>query len=129
MARHASRGDNSQSHSGDEGSVVVTGADDRCVRVWCSSSSSSDRWQLLHTLRAHDGRVWGVDCIIATDGGILVASCGEDGRCCVWGEAGGQVLANEVIIGGGGGGDVWAVEFGQGGALVVFACGDGTARY
>ena len=76
----------------------------------------------------HDGRVWGVDAITAADGAVFVASCGEDGRCCLWGRGGGQLLANEVIMGGGGGGDVWALEFQEGGGQVVFACADGTAR-
>jgi WD40 repeat protein len=116
---------------------VVTGADDRCVRVWSSSSSSSsssrDRWQLLHTLRGHDGRVWAVDAIFAPSSlsagaTVLVASCGEDGRCCVWNGTGGQMLVDENIRGGGGGGDAWALGFDRGGARVVFACGDGTVR-
>ena len=128
IARPASHVSHRTSRDSDEGCVVVTGADDRCVRVWSCSSSSRDRWQLLHTLRGHDGRVWAVDAIVSARARTLVASCGEDGRCCVWNGTGGQMLVDENIRGGGGGGDAWALGFDRGGARVVFACGDGTVR-
>jgi WD40 repeat protein len=124
----------------DEGCVVVTGADDRCVRVWCggvhcSGGSSGARWQLLHALHVHEGRVWGVDALILArgsdggcGGGVFVASCGEDGRACIWGNGGDQLLSNEVIRGGGGGGDVWGLQFCLDGSQLFLACGDSTVR-
>jgi WD40 repeat protein len=111
--------------------VVVTGSDDRCVRVWrgdSSSSSSSSDWQLLHILRVHDGRVWAVDAIFApcadsTSGGVLLASSGEDGRCCIWGETGSTLLWSEVITG-----DVRGLQFCAEGRQVFVSCEDSTVR-
>ena len=148
IARHQSRvTSHTSSQFFDEGSVVVTGSDDRCVRLW-HGSGGGKLWQLLRRLCVHEGRVWGVSAIIlpqvtttttttnsstfTSNNNILVASCGEDGRCCIWDSAGEHLLSNEIISGGGGGGggggDVWALEFAGSGSEVFFACGDGTVR-
>lgn len=154
FARHQTCGvSRAPTHCVDDGCVVVTGSDDRCVRVW-HGSGGSGRWQLLRRMCVHEGRVWGVGAIIlprfssssssstttatanssslTANNEILVASCGEDGRCCIWGSSGEHLLSNEIISGGGGGGggggDVWALDFVGSGSEVFFACGDGTVR-
>jgi len=130
IARHALPGANHPPPAPcDGGCVVVTGADDRSVRVWCGGGGGGAPWQLLRVLHGHEGRVWGVDAVILSRGcGVVVASCGEDGRACIWGNGGQQLLANEVIRGGGGGGDLWGLQFCRNGSHLFLACGDGTVR-
>eukprot|EP00979_Chaetoceros_neogracilis_P003685 scaffold654_cov253-Chaetoceros_neogracile.AAC.9 len=64
-------------HYGQNGEYLTSCSFDGTAKVW-----STRNWELLSTLRGHEGKVMGVDVLDGTDAGIV--TCGYDKTMKIW---------------------------------------------
>lgn len=73
------------------GKRLATASSDRSVRIHSISGGQNgqEQYQLIATLKGHEGPVWAVDWSHPKYGSLL-ASCAYDGKVLVWKEEHGQ---------------------------------------
>merc|ERR1712203_522361 len=64
-----------------DGKSIATGDMQGTVRIWQESLASADRWQVVSSIRGHEGRVWSVAW--SEDSGRLISG-GNDGYARIW---------------------------------------------
>lgn len=101
--------------------LLITTSDDRSVKVWQLSSSTSHCWTLspLRTFFGHTGRVF--RCHLLDNGHLL--SAGEDGQLCLWHATSGTLLARQPM-----GAALWHIDYDPVTATAFVAAADGNCK-
>ena len=74
-------------HNGVVTRVLISCSDDRTIKIWNVSDSTSTGDKLLASVMGHASRIWGVDILPSasqTEAGLLFMSRGEDGTVQRW---------------------------------------------